>query len=190
MGLVPCSMRGYAGVTVVAGGFVLMVREPDHFSGKPHWTLPSGKIEPGERPQEAALRELMEEAGYSLGESELKLASIAVVERSDELLSKSWNYAATVAGTGTLTPDDPDGLITEARWIPRREAIGHMNVVTQAAKREPALRLLTTGDLGLSWTFELVDDRVTVPEFQWIDPTPMKDAGAADCSPPLMSETN
>lgn len=34
-------------------------------SGGGHWVLPKGHLEPGESPEEAALRELMEEAGVT-----------------------------------------------------------------------------------------------------------------------------
>lgn len=52
------------------GDQVLLVRT----SYTPGWHAPGGGIEPGERPIEAALRELEEEIGLVLEESDLRLA--------------------------------------------------------------------------------------------------------------------
>ncbi|WP_456414031.1 NUDIX hydrolase [Oceanithermus profundus] len=43
---------------------VLLIRTTN-LKGEPVWTLPKGLIEPGERPEEAALREVREETGYA-----------------------------------------------------------------------------------------------------------------------------
>ncbi|WP_287370956.1 NUDIX hydrolase [Oceanithermus sp.] len=43
---------------------VLLIRTTN-LKGEPVWTLPKGLIEPGERPEDAALREVREETGYA-----------------------------------------------------------------------------------------------------------------------------
>ena len=43
---------------------VLLIRTTN-LRGEPVWTLPKGLIEPGERPEDAALREVREETGYA-----------------------------------------------------------------------------------------------------------------------------
>lgn len=43
---------------------VLLIRA-ENLKGEPVWTLPKGLIEPGERPENAALREVREETGYA-----------------------------------------------------------------------------------------------------------------------------
>jgi ADP-ribose pyrophosphatase YjhB (NUDIX family) len=50
------------GVVVDADGCVALIREPDR-RGRRRWTLPKGRIDPGETPEAAALREVYEESG-------------------------------------------------------------------------------------------------------------------------------
>jgi 8-oxo-dGTP diphosphatase len=50
---------------IVLGGRVLLVhRRAD--DGAPRWVLPGGKVEPGECPDEAAVREVLEETGLTV----------------------------------------------------------------------------------------------------------------------------
>jgi 8-oxo-dGTP pyrophosphatase MutT (NUDIX family) len=46
-------------------GRVLLMRYDDGPPNGPHWTTPGGGLEPGESHEQAALRELAEEAGWS-----------------------------------------------------------------------------------------------------------------------------
>lgn len=46
-------------------GRVLVVRQPREAAGKALWEIPAGKLEPGETPEEAARRELLEETGLA-----------------------------------------------------------------------------------------------------------------------------
>ncbi|MGW7267952.1 NUDIX hydrolase [Streptomyces sp. NPDC054842] len=54
-----------AGAVVVDAGRVLLVRRAVAV-GSLVWTFPSGKVEAGERPPEAAAREALEEAGVTV----------------------------------------------------------------------------------------------------------------------------
>lgn len=48
-------------------GRVVMIGQYRHPLGKTHWEVPAGKLDPGESPEEGALRELREETGYRAG---------------------------------------------------------------------------------------------------------------------------
>jgi len=52
----------YGGVIVDVSGRVLL-REPTHHYGGYTWTFPKGKQDPGETPEQTALREVHEETG-------------------------------------------------------------------------------------------------------------------------------
>lgn len=49
-----------AGGVVVRGGLVAVVHRPHRLD----WSLPKGKLEPGESDEDAALREVLEETGW------------------------------------------------------------------------------------------------------------------------------
>lgn len=71
MSMVPGDTDGLDGRMVgVAGGaaFLLCRRASRLNSHSAQWALPGGRLDPGEGPEEAALRELEEELGLSLGE--------------------------------------------------------------------------------------------------------------------------
>lgn len=50
---------------------VLLVRQFRYPAGEHLWELPAGKLEPGEDPSQAALRELAEETGFTAGRLQL-----------------------------------------------------------------------------------------------------------------------
>lgn len=52
-----------AGLLVLDRGRCLLVRQYRYLLGGPSWEIPGGRIEPGETPRRAAVRELREEAG-------------------------------------------------------------------------------------------------------------------------------
>jgi 8-oxo-dGTP pyrophosphatase MutT (NUDIX family) len=71
MSMVPGNTDGLDGRMVgVAGGaaFLLCRRASRLNSHSAQWALPGGRLDPGEGPEEAALRELEEELGLALGE--------------------------------------------------------------------------------------------------------------------------
>ncbi|MEO9295753.1 MAG: NUDIX hydrolase [Nitrososphaera sp.] len=47
------------------GGYLMLVRQYRHAAGKTLLEIPAGKMEEGETPRQAALREMNEEIGYS-----------------------------------------------------------------------------------------------------------------------------
>ncbi|MGB8034685.1 MAG: NUDIX hydrolase, partial [Nitrososphaeraceae archaeon] len=52
-------------IPVVDGAFILFVTQYRHAAGRTLLEIPAGKIEKGESPKRAALREMREEIGYT-----------------------------------------------------------------------------------------------------------------------------
>jgi 8-oxo-dGTP diphosphatase len=91
-------------------GRLLMIKR-GHEPGAGLWSIPGGRIEPGETDAEALVREMLEETslivevGRLLGRVQRPFLDGAVIDIRD--------YAVTVTG-GTLRPGDD---AAEARWI-------------------------------------------------------------------------
>ena len=102
-----------AGGVVVRDGRVLLV----HRSRYDDWTLPKGKLDPGESFEDAALREVEEETGLrcSLGR-ELPSTEYEVDGRAKVV--RYW-LMAPVAEPAFVPNDETD----EVRWVTRDEAL-------------------------------------------------------------------
>ena len=87
---------------------VLLVHRPRYDD----WSLPKGKLDPGEDHVTAALREVEEETGLR-GELGPELPSTSYVDRRGR--SKSVRYWAMTAAGGGFTPTDE---VDEAVWLP------------------------------------------------------------------------
>jgi 8-oxo-dGTP diphosphatase len=92
-----------------AEGRLLIIRR-GRPPGKDLWSLPGGRVEPGETDAQAVVRELAEETGLRVEPGRL----IGSVERPgpDGVTYDIHDYAATVTG-GQLTPGDD---AADARW--------------------------------------------------------------------------
>lgn len=78
------------------------------------WTLPGGHFEPGERPVIAALRELQEEAGFDLDESDIEFLGEGLAGRNN---SKTiYAFRAVVEGQPDSS-EDPDEECDEWKWV-------------------------------------------------------------------------
>lgn len=51
----------------------LLIQRSDYVASPRSWGLPGGKVEPGERPLEAAKREALEEIGFQIGSCPMRL---------------------------------------------------------------------------------------------------------------------
>jgi 8-oxo-dGTP diphosphatase len=92
------------------GGRLLLIKR-GHEPGAGLWSLPGGRIEPGETHRQALAREVLEETGLTvdcgrlLGSVELPGTGGSVIDVSD--------YLAVVTG-GELAPGDD---AADARWV-------------------------------------------------------------------------
>lgn len=96
-------------ITDRAGRILLVKRGHDPEAGR--WSVPGGRIEPGESDQEAVIREVREETGLEVEVGRL----VGAVERPGRngAVVDIRDYAATVTG-GELTAGDD---AADARWV-------------------------------------------------------------------------
>jgi 8-oxo-dGTP diphosphatase len=89
----------------------LLMSKRGHDPGAGLWSIPGGRIEPGETDAEAVVREMIEETGLTVQVGRL----IGRVRRPglDGAVIDIRDYAATVTG-GTLRPGDD---ASDARWM-------------------------------------------------------------------------
>lgn len=111
---------------------------------RPHrsdWSLPKGKLEPGEHPAVAAVRECDEETGYQvhLGAplGHLEYVALGLPKRVDY-------WVAYARGDEGFIPGDE---IDEIRWLPVAQARAHLTYVHDADLVERAASLPPTSPL-------------------------------------------
>jgi 8-oxo-dGTP pyrophosphatase MutT (NUDIX family) len=115
-----------AGAVLVRDGLVAVVHRPKYDD----WTLPKGKLEPGEDDSDAALREVWEETGFEAAiEGDLGTVEYEV-ERGGRTLPKVVRYYVMLAVSGSFTAD---AEVDELRWLPRDEA---MELLSYARDRD------------------------------------------------------
>lgn len=103
------------GVAVLRPGAVLLVRR-----GKPpnagSWSLPGGAQELGETAMEAARRELLEEAGLTVGSLELA-AQVDSIHRDPDGRVRYHYTIIDFAAHWTEGEARPGGDVTEVAWV-------------------------------------------------------------------------
>jgi ADP-ribose diphosphatase len=95
---------------------ILLVRQYRLPADKYLWELPAGKLDPGEKPLQAAKRELAEETGYQ-ARTWKNLSSFWV--SPGYVQEKMTIFLATDLTAGEATPMDDERI--EARWFTSRE---------------------------------------------------------------------
>jgi 8-oxo-dGTP diphosphatase len=117
-----------AGGVVVRDGQVAIVHRPKYDD----WSLPKGKLDPGESFEEAALREVEEETGLRCHlVRELPTVRYAVRGRPKEV--RYWEMEVEDA-----TPFVPGSEVDEVRWVDPQEALA---LLSYDRDREPVLAL-------------------------------------------------
>jgi 8-oxo-dGTP pyrophosphatase MutT (NUDIX family) len=117
---------------------VLLIR--DRFG---RWTLPKGIIEPGEQPEEAALREIEEETGIR-GTIECAIGSTTYwyTNIEGERVHKVVDYFLVEAVSTDIHAEE--GEIEEALWVPVDRVLEMEHYVNNRRLVESALALLKT----------------------------------------------
>jgi 8-oxo-dGTP diphosphatase len=93
-----------------ARGRLLLIKR-GHEPGAGLWSLPGGRVEPGETDAEALVREMREETGLVVEAGRL-VGSVRRPAGDGDVLDIR-DYAATIIG-GTLSPGDD---AADARWV-------------------------------------------------------------------------
>jgi len=99
---------------------ILLVRQYRLPAEKDLWELPAGRLDPGEKPLQAAKRELAEETGYRARKLS-KLASFFV--SPGYVQERMTIFLATGLTAGEPTPMDDERI--ESRWFKKKE-LAHM----------------------------------------------------------------
>ena len=105
---------------------VLMIRQ--FYKGEELWTFPGGRIEDGESPEEAAVREVKEETNLSIEVTDL------IVEMYSERINGTYYcYSGRIVGGQLSLGSDPEHEIhkqelKEVKWIPVDEVKEHVEV--------------------------------------------------------------
>lgn len=95
---------------------VLLCRLSSHISPRQEWTLPGGGIEFGEHPEEAVVREVMEETGYKVQLTGLaKVDSIVFNTPDGRMHAIRFIYRARIVG-GKMT-HEADGSTDRCEWF-------------------------------------------------------------------------
>lgn len=111
-GAIPC----VGAIITDSGGRLLLIKR-GHEPGLGLWSVPGGRIEPGESDEQATIREVREETGLSVRVGRL----VGSVQRPAPggAVFDIRDYAATITD-GTLTAGDD---AADARWVTREELL-------------------------------------------------------------------
>ena len=128
-----------AGGVVRREGRIAVVHRPRYDD----WSLPKGKLDPGETWEEAALREVREETGLEATPVE-KLGDIRYwYARDGERVLKIVSFFLFRYRSGRL--EDHDHEVEEALWIPLEEAPERLAYRGEKDMAKAALSRLTKG---------------------------------------------
>ncbi len=133
-----------AGLVRAAGGVVLRDGPGDdpevlvvHRPHRRDWSLPKGKLDDGEDAEAAAVREVLEETGWTCDLVEPLPASEYVDHRGRPKRVDWW--VMRPVGTAPVAPPIDPGEVDEVRWVAVREAERLLTYGTDRAVLHAAL---------------------------------------------------
>ncbi len=130
--------RSAGGVVVRGDEAIVIVPTRRGAQGQKVLALPKGHVDPGETPDQTALREVREEAGVEATIVE-KLGDVRYFyQRGGKRIFKRVTFYLLAYRSGSL--EDHDDEVEEARWMPLAEAV---KALSYDGEREMAARALS-----------------------------------------------
>jgi len=123
-------MRVRAGIVLIKDDEVALIER--HRAGLDYFVFPGGGVDAGETPEQAAIRETMEELGIEVAIKQ-KVAEIQLGQKSRQVYFLV-EYISGEFGTGTgeeftdSDPNDPDEGIYVPIWMPIAELPRYTNI--------------------------------------------------------------
>jgi mutator protein MutT len=136
--------RSAGGVVVRGEEAIVIVPTRRGAQGQRVLGLPKGHVDPGETPEQAALREVREEAGV---EADVvgKLGDVRYFyQRGGRRILKQVTFFLLAYRSGS--PDDHDDEVEEARWMDAREAATALSYPAEREMVRLAVERLEEGE--------------------------------------------
>ena len=123
-------MRVRAGIVLIQDGKVALIER--HRAGLHYFVFPGGGVDEGESPEQAAVRETMEELGMEVAIKH-KVAEVQVGQKSRQiyfLVEQTGGEFGTGAGEEYTDsdPNDPDEGVYDPIWMPIEALPLHQNI--------------------------------------------------------------
>jgi len=126
--LPPEGVATIAAAILRRGDELLMVRQAGP-GEEPFWSIPGGRIEPGELATEALVREVREETGIAVLDPGKLAFTVQMDERREGFYATVFTFDVA-EWEGDLVVGDPDGFVRQAAWLPLDNAIGHLERIS------------------------------------------------------------
>ncbi len=124
-----------AGGVVLRHQDVLLIRVSDS-RGRPIWSFPKGRLDAGETPAQAAVREVLEETGWRCRiEADLSTSEYWF-QREGRRFRKTvvWFKMTPIEQGGV-----PDGEVEDIQWVDHQEALGRLSYASDVALLSQAI---------------------------------------------------
>ncbi len=147
------------GAVLWKAGQILLVLQQGREDPVPCWSLPGGRVEPGEMLFEGLAREVKEETGLDVMEIGGLVYAIQARWTAPETVGMSFVFEV-VRWNGEVRVEDPDALILQARFFPVEEAIPLLEAgLRRRIMREPILAYLCgKAKAGTFWYYLCHED--------------------------------